>query len=831
MPLWTEGRDGAVDVYDAQRGLARLKAGLGLADASGRVKAGRYEILELTGAGGFGRVYHAHDPELERDVALKALSVSRANADEAHRIARAEAQTLAGLSHPNIIEVYDVFVAPTPYLDEVPPSTPESDLFIVMPFVRGRTLDDWIAEARPSARLIVEAYVQAARGLAAAHQAGLVHRDFKPTNAMREEDGRVVILDFGVATVHDAAATPSFDAIPDDLPIELTIRSVHHQRHGGTPAYMAPEQHEAKAVSPATDVYAFGVSLYEALAGDRPFKGTSGVDLWTAKWEGPPEAPSSIDPALFAVIRRSLAPRPADRWPSMESMLDALLSIGSGRGHRRRAMLGVSAAAAIGVAAMLVPDEKDCSDRGTAFTKRWAARRASLQTSLAEASVAPRSAAALVSHLDAFVADWAVADRDLCDDETSISTDLVRSCLDGNRDAMWARVAAATASPAGARAAAAHSDLWPVVAECSDEELMRRQPLPGDPESLARLQELTDWIGRMRVAPQVPLDEVDDRLAEARELGHLPTLALALIVVGRRISSTDEARANALYEEAFTVASEGGAERRALSAAVSAGGFAANHGTIEQTRRWVRSALAMTERISNPGRNAVSAHMNMAIAYANGQRWDDAIASLEDALRRADEDLPPDHPAYVDVYRTVAAIYAKTDDVDLAIDYARVALSRLDPELEADTARANEITAVLAAAYRNADRLVEAEAQLRAIIDQRQTHPATRFQTAGNLAILLADYGRDYDGLQLIEEHEGRPYEGYETGYANMLACKGAVLKNLDHLDGAADAFRRARALYDRHLPPGHAWIQRVDHQLDLLQPSALEPVMPGYER
>ena len=217
------GERPAVDEVAVSVALSRLKDRLfGKEEA---VKLGRYQLLEIVGSGGMGVVWGAWDPELDRRVAIKLVKPSMAAARERMLV---EGQALAKLSHPNVVPVYDV-------------GTLDEQVYLVMEWVRGASLRVFALKTRTVGE-IVGAYRQAGEGLAAAHAAGLVHRDFKPENAIRGDDGRVRVLDFGLAR-NETVATGL----------------------AGTPKYMAPEQRAAGTVSAAADQYAFCVSLREAL--------------------------------------------------------------------------------------------------------------------------------------------------------------------------------------------------------------------------------------------------------------------------------------------------------------------------------------------------------------------------------------------------------------------------------------------------------------------------------------------------------------------------------------------------------------------------------------
>ena len=283
---------------------------------------GRYTVLERIGSGGMGVVYAAFDPQLDRRVALK---VMHANSDGPSgsagraRLLR-EAQAMAKLSHPNVITVHDVGT----YGDRV---------FVAMEFIEGATLRDWMDSERSWPDL-VDAFVSAGRGLAAAHAAGLVHRDFKPDNVLMGHDGRVLVMDFGLAR----RAAPRTGPIAEQLQELGTsssnaageTRDLNLTRTGamlGTPAYMAPEQHRGEHIGPHADQFSFCVALYEALYRERPFEGASMASLAINVLDGHiRNAPrdTKVPTWLRAVVVRGLAVSPEDRHPSMDALLAEL---------------------------------------------------------------------------------------------------------------------------------------------------------------------------------------------------------------------------------------------------------------------------------------------------------------------------------------------------------------------------------------------------------------------------------------------------------------------------------------------------------------------------
>jgi len=275
---------------------------------------GRYQIIEVLGRGGMGTVYAAHDPGLDRRVALKLIDVSR----EQQRLIR-EAKALAKLAHPNVVAVHEA-------------GTYQRRTFLAMELVDGWTLRRWIEQSPRTWRDIVAMYTQAARGLAAAHNAGLVHRDFKPDNVLVGRDGRARVLDFGLVS-EAGASTPA----PAEAPILDEPRLTQTGAVMGTPAYMAPEQFVSSLTDARTDQFAFAIALWEALYGVRPFMGAGFAGLMIAVCQGEiGDAPldRGVPSWLERILRRALSVDPAARYPSMEALI-ADLRVGAQSGDAR----------------------------------------------------------------------------------------------------------------------------------------------------------------------------------------------------------------------------------------------------------------------------------------------------------------------------------------------------------------------------------------------------------------------------------------------------------------------------------------------------------------
>ncbi|MGA9505469.1 MAG: serine/threonine-protein kinase, partial [Terriglobales bacterium] len=271
-------------------------------------KLGPYEIVASIGAGGMGEVYRARDTRLGRDVALKILPESFARESDRLRRFEQEARSVAALNHPNILAVFDV-------------GQNNGSPFLVSELLEGESLREVLERGPLSQRKTIEYGVQIAQGLAAAHEKGIVHRDLKPDNVFVTKDGRIKILDFGLAKLAQAAGSGSDDVT---LTNEHTAAGVVM----GTASYMAPEQVRGEASDPRTDIFAFGAVLYEMLSGVRAFRRDTAAETMTAVLkDDPPELsdPSHlVSPALERIVRRCLEKNPEQRFQSARDLSFAL---------------------------------------------------------------------------------------------------------------------------------------------------------------------------------------------------------------------------------------------------------------------------------------------------------------------------------------------------------------------------------------------------------------------------------------------------------------------------------------------------------------------------
>ena len=551
-------------------------------------RIGRYTVIRRLGAGGMGVVYSAFDDELDRRVAIKLLHIDRSSGSLGKARMLREAQALAKLSHPNVVQVYEVDGA-------------GDRLYLVMEFLAGLTLRAWLKSKAWSWREILEVYLQAGRGLAAAHAAGLVHRDFKPDNAIVGDDGRVRVLDFGLARVHDSddppiEPSPSWSALARaPMPVvETQGLSGPLTEAGtllGTPAYMSPEQLLRRAADARSDQFSFCVALWEALYAGRPFAGRTLAELGPQVFAGPPRPPRGPAPAAIGrVLRRGLSPKPDDRFADMPALLAALTAAAQ-RGRRRMlasaAGLVVFAASAAGYAlAGAGAGEAGRCDGAVALAGVWdpASREAVRGAVLATgAPFAADAWAAAERRLDGYAQDLqAMLDRACRLRQSRALADEVQAlheaCLERRRAELAGVVGVLRQADVEAvRGAAQAAFGLGSPTRCADLAALRAEAervRPPAPEQAQAVAGLRDRLAAAKAEQEAgrfarAREAAEAIVAEAERVGYAPLLAEALYRLGWTASATgDYAGARGHQHRAFALAEESGHDALAAASAV-----------------------------------------------------------------------------------------------------------------------------------------------------------------------------------------------------------------------------------------------------------------------
>ncbi len=532
-----------------------------------------YVILDRVGEGGMGVVYAAYDPVLDRRVALKFLAYHDADRDgvRERRLLR-EAQAMARLSHPNVVVAYEV-------------GTFQGHVFIAMEFVEGMDLRTWLSREPRTFTQVMDVFRAAARGLAAAHAAGIIHRDFKPENVLVDRQQRPRVTDFGLSrtTPDPEERDPGAESAAPDHAGGLSSRSLLSRpltrTNGlvGTPSYMSPEQHVPGAVDERTDQYSLCVALYEAVYGELPFRGD-----WDERRDRAIAGEIALAPAGSAVPKwcrqalvRGLSPAPADRFPSIEALLDALVPPSS---RRRRWIAAASALAIIlagtGAYALVAADDdthevEACPGAPDKVAQVWNPAARDRMRSVFLATGKPHAGDVfrrVEQALDGRVAAWQGAHVEACratrvrGEQSEAMLDLRMRCLERARRQMQGLVSLWQESVELNRAVQAALTVGDTQ-ECADTASLAA-PIapPRDPAVVRRLDDLRrklDDIEARRRAGQhrATLPMARDVVAAVRPLGYPPLLAEALHINAQLDIEVGELKTGlSLLREAFTMA-------------------------------------------------------------------------------------------------------------------------------------------------------------------------------------------------------------------------------------------------------------------------------------
>jgi tetratricopeptide (TPR) repeat protein len=644
---------------------------------------GRYVVLDVLGQGGMGVVYAAFDPQLDRKVAIKVLHRLGANASrEAQDRLLREAQAMARLSHPNVVAVHDV-------------GTFETSVFLAMEFVEGTTLKGWLQGegSGRSWRARLEALKATGRGLAAAHAAGLVHRDFKPDNVLVGRDGRARVTDFGIAR-STADACPAEPSGPPRVPrAARTPLGTPLTETGsvlGTIGYMAPEQAVGAEADARSDQFSFCVTLYVALYGERPFRGETLEDYVEAlaRPVRDPPAGTKVPTWLRRVVVRGLQEDPARRYPSLEALL---LALDQDPATTRRRWL---VAAAAMVAAALVTgglryttrhEARACLHAAPALAGVWDdevkrdARDAFLATGAPNAADAfDRSAKVL----DGYASAWTAMYVQACEATRVVHEqpeDVYRmrgDCLDRQRvelRALTSLLRHADAQVVDMSISAAYG--LPPLRWCEDVKALRSSlGLPDDPVKRARVQEARQAIAEADALALGDKNEEARGVAEraldlARSASHESTEAEALYVLGyAQTRLVDEAAA----EESLANAAWAGMASGHYAVVVRASAIEAYITGVElqraeESRDWLaRAKGALAKMGGNDELEAFLTSREASILHGLAHRPELALPLAENAVRTYRR-LYGAHPSTERELRNLGNVYEALGRADLAL--------------------------------------------------------------------------------------------------------------------------------------------------------------------
>lgn len=736
------------------------------------VTVGRFVVESTIGVGGMGIVVQALDPKLGRRVAIKLLRALGEQEETLARRLEQEALALARLSHPNVVQVFEV-------------GEHQGQVFLAMEYVDGGSLRDWRIEEPRSWHEILDKYLQAGAGLAAAHRVGIIHRDFKPANALIGKDGRVRVADFGLArevpSVEQRPGAPD----PSMAPASSTIESL--TRSGavvGTPAYMSPEQIVGYGVDVRSDVFSYCVALWEALSGWRPYRYEH--LRWVLEERGDPP-PISGRPAgpkwLGRALRRGLAIDASRRWSSMAELLAALEQAPV---RRRRATAGLGIAA-LGLGGWTVwgSDRVDpCPSPAIELAGIWDdARREELEGVIEAAGLAFGSQTwrLVEGRLDAYASAWVDARQHACEAtkvhgrQSEEQLDLSVHCLDQRLDHVMAAVDVLAEGRVEAIVeGVVLVDRLPPLAPCASTPHLRtvhEQPLDRSPS--ARALDLRVAQAQAYLTVQLPDDArklADDAVVEAQRLGDRVRWAEALAVRGRaEVMIGDGARADASLRESMLLALE-----------VADLELAA--------RDWIALGRVAAVELEDSGR--ARDWLDQAGSFIEGQAPIEGLV-VELAVARAE-----------------LAVF------DGSYDEALAGLQRVRQGLETDDPATIEVLGEEANLLGEAGRLEESDARYEQVIERLsarlgEDHPSLARWRVNQAINELGKPVPDLERAQGLCEHAlaryGEVYGEHDRRLAGILVLMGSLAHARGELDEARGLAERAVDIVHKQLPVGHS--------------------------
>jgi tetratricopeptide (TPR) repeat protein/predicted Ser/Thr protein kinase len=756
-------------------------------DETGAV--GRYRLRELIGVGGMGRVYSAYDPELDRIVAIKLLraDVDSETANLRARLLR-EAQVMARLSHPNVVAVYDVGLH-------------RNQVFIAMEMVDGRSLRRWVKEEKPHWRAVVAAYRQAGQALAAAHAVGIIHRDFKPDNALIDKQGRVRVLDFGLARLDSSnrnETNPDSVGHSSNASIASTLSLTRSGLFVGTPAYMAPEQHSGQLAGAAADQFSFCVALYEALWHERPFAGATVTELARAVSVGQFPVPNGRLPRwLYNVLVRGLRANPEDRYQSMDALLAAL-----DRDPARVRRIWLIAAAMLGLvmlaAGTMIRSQAQSRMCRGATQKRvgvWdGERRAAMHKAFAATGkpFAEPVFNATAQILDDYQRAWEGMYTESCEatrtrgEQSEAVMELRMECLDRRRQEVRALVDLFVSADdkVAQRGPQAASSL-PGLDECKNADALRQVlPPPRTREAHERVAALRTRLAEAHALYEAGqyangLELAQSAVRDARQLGYAPLLAEALAVDGtlESVIGHDDAAIETLLQ-ASEVAETCRHDHVLAEAMSRLSWLASGKARFAEAHSYVRLGRAALTRAGG------DIKLELGLGHAEGNvlddegRYDEALAAYHKVLPRLEQQLGPDALSVARLLGDMGVSYDSKGDTDESIRYYQRSLA-IEKKLFSDN------------------------------------HPLPALDW-NNLGVALLK--KDAHAALAAFEHSLAAYESTlgpdNPDTARALGNVGEALRHLGKLDRALAVIERANAINIRALGPEHLRVAMSEHEL-----------------
>ncbi len=782
------------------------------------VEIGRYAVVERVGAGASGVVFKAFDEELERLVAIKVLSRDATRNEELRQLALREGKTLAKLSHPHVVGIHEV-------------GEQRGSLYFVMELVRGGDLARWIGDRDPSAsdhaEQALKLLVEAGEGLWAAHQAGIIHRDFKSANVLVDSDGRAKVADFGLARVEehgDDDVTRTRESGGGSSGSATTAPGVI----AGTRAYLAPERWLGEPASELSDQFAFCVTAWEVLYGRRP---------WAKRAWADDEAPSAVegirlDARIRKALERGLAPDPSDRWPTMGALLETL----SPKPSRVPARIGAGVVVVVTLGAFgfaAATRKAPCAGADERIAEIWTdARAAEIEADVTALGLpyADDAWSRFRSEVDTYTEAWATMHRDTCEatvvrkEQSEPVMDLRMACLHEAHQALASTLRAMETVDRDV-VVRSHRLLagLPALGECADLELLQADVRPPEPADAAGVEEARARLADARALRRVSryedaLAALEAADAAAEKVSYEPLAGELALERGKlSIFRGEFEQSLEPLQAAFASATRWDRPVLGLQAAYELSDANIRLAKNDSAQAFADVASAFALRPNMPPQHVVSAHNQQGAVLRALGKSEPALAAFREGERIATEAFGPRHRETSLPLSNVAAVLYDQGKYDEAIEaYARVLAIRIEqrgPQHPSTALAHNALCTIRVGAGKPDAALPDCRRALEIFQRALPTEHPDIAMAQTNLGNALFDSGSEDEGVAMIRTAVETWVAAVGEDHPNTARGRRALAHSLAEtgkLDDARREMQQALRVFEKALGRDHAVVAQT---------------------
>ena len=792
---------------------------------------GRYITVKPLGLGGMSEVYSAYDPELDRRIALKLMRTDvYADSRIESNVTRLmkEAKAMAQLSHPNVISVYDVMKV-------------DGQVVIAMEYISGGTLRSWLQAKPRSWQEIVEKFVLAGQGLAAAHAAKLVHRDFKPANVLVEKDGQVCVTDFGLVRGLDQEEDPNPTKFPA-FNIRWDESLTKTGAYIGTPAYMSPEQLLGEKSDTRSDQFCFCVALFESLYEQRPFMGETAEELKESVLSGeiaPVDKSKEVPERLYDIIKQGLEVNPEDRYPSMEDLLEQLRHDPEEEVRKKRvlrnrrlgwiAVILLSVVLPVGVwYGMRYRTVQLCKASEEEFTGIWdnttkpSVKGAFLATGKPYAQETWKR---IEKAFDKYLTDWSLMRGKICEakhiqgTESEELFDLRMTCLKDRKQELQALSKVFAIADSGVLKKAIQASLSLTgIDNCADEKALRAPyPPPKSIELKRRVDSIRERLAEVKALIKIGKYKQGLKLAqmlvkEARAVDYQPVQAQAMYWLANMLERAGKYKeSETTLREAARLAGESRDGLLLVKTMTDLMWVVRRQGRYEEALTTGRNAELMLS--ASGGDNLVRAKLltHIGIVLQNQGEFDEALEYYQKSLAMRVKTLGPEHHNVTGSLLNIGSVFRSKGEYDKALEYYQKSLTIQEKTLGPEHPAVADSLLNIGTVFHNLgqhDKALKYYQKSLTIYEKTlgPQHPAVAL-ALNNIGVLFRDWG-EYDkaleyyqkSMAIREKSLGPQHDDVAGSLQNI----SIVLYNQGKFDKALESFQKSLAIRAKTLGPEH---------------------------